>query len=83
VPGLPGLAKPDFCDWLNVVPRSVALAFASEGKGHTFESCRVRRGQQAPFLPDRIRKAEFTRRWYQWSGVSPAAPPHWTGINRG
>jgi hypothetical protein len=43
----------------------------------------VRRGQQAPFLPDRIRKAEFTRRWYQWSGVSPAAPPHWTGINRG
>src|SRR3982074_23203 len=41
------------------------------------------RGQQAPFLPNRFRKAEFTRPRYQSSGVSPAAPPHPIGTNRG
>src|SRR3979490_915684 len=34
------------------------------------------RGRQAPFLPNRFRKAEFTRPRYQSSGVSPPAPPH-------
>src|SRR5439155_4477950 len=38
---------------------------------------------QAPCPLNRIRKAEFTRPRYQSSGVSPAAPPHSTGTNRG
>jgi len=41
VPWLPGLAKPDFCDWLNALFRD-RWRLPSEGKGHTFESCRVR-----------------------------------------
>jgi hypothetical protein len=41
------------------------------------------RDQQVPFLRNRFRKAEFTRPRYQSSGVSPAAPPHWIGTNRG
>src|ERR1700682_347645 len=35
------------------------------------------------FLRNRFRKAEFTRPRYQSSGVSPAAPPHSIGTNRG
>ena len=41
MPWLPGLAKPDFCDWLNALFRD-RWRLPSEGKGHTFESCRVR-----------------------------------------
>jgi site-specific DNA recombinase len=41
------------------------------------------RGQRAPSLRHRFRKAEFTRPWHQSSGVSPAALPHSTGTNRG
>jgi hypothetical protein len=41
------------------------------------------RGQQVPFLRNRFRKAEFTRPWHQSSGVSPAAPPHSIGTDRG